>query len=187
MFLPQGLQLALFVAMALIAACILARAKTKVLRLPANVAATYLVPILVLCKTLGAVIYAMAAAPLAIFCRPSTCVKIAMILTIFVCGYPALRTQQLVPVESVLRLAGVVSKKHAHSSACAVNESLLMEKANQKPLFGWGGWDDATGFTMPIMRRMFRSQTAAGSSISACMVGSAISLCLACLRCRLSD
>ena len=140
-FLPQGLQLALFVAMALVAACILARTKTKVLRLPAGAAAAYLAPILILCKTLGAVVYAVAAAPLAMFCRPSTCVKVAMVLTIFVCGYPALRTQQLVPVETVFSLAGVISKDRANSFGVRLtNESLLMAKANQKPLFGWGGW-----------------------------------------------
>ena len=53
-FLDQGLQLALLVTMALIAACTLARCRIKSFRLPASLAATYLVPELMLCKTLGA-------------------------------------------------------------------------------------------------------------------------------------
>ena len=140
-FLPQGLMLALLVAMALVAACVLARARIKVFRLPPWAPAAYLTPILLLCKTLGAVLYAAALVPLAMFARPKTCVKIAAALLIFVCVYPALRTQSLVPVESIVGAAQNVSKERADSFIVRVtNEKLLMEKANQKPFFGWGGW-----------------------------------------------
>jgi hypothetical protein len=140
-FLPQGLMLALLVAMALVAACVLARARIKVFRLPTWAPAAYLTPILLLCKTLGAVLYAAALVPLAMFARPNTCVKIAAVLLIFVCAYPALRTQSLIPVESIVGAAQNVSKERADSFIVRVtNEKLLMEKANQKPFFGWGGW-----------------------------------------------
>jgi hypothetical protein len=140
-FLPQGLQLALFIAMALIAAFVLARARIRIFRLPPWAPAAYLMPILVLCKTLGTVVYAVAFAPLAAFARPSACVKIAAALLLFVCAYPALRTQSLVPVESVLGAAQNVSKERADSFLVRLsNEKVLMDKANQKPLFGWGGW-----------------------------------------------
>jgi hypothetical protein len=140
-FLPQGLMLALLVAMALVAACVLARARIKVFRLPPWAPAAYLTPILLLCKTLGAVLYAATLVPLAMFARPKTCVKIAAALLIFVCAYPALRTQSLIPVESIVGAAQNVSKERADSFIVRVtNEKLLMEKANQKPFFGWGGW-----------------------------------------------
>jgi len=140
-FLAQGLMLALLVAMALVAACVLARARIRIFRLPPWAPAAYLVPILALCKTLGAVIYAATLVPLAMFARPKTCVKIAAALLIFVCVYPALRTQSLVPVESIVGAAGSVSKERADSFVVRIsNEKMLMEKANQKPLFGWGGW-----------------------------------------------
>jgi hypothetical protein len=140
-FLPQGLQLALFIAMALIAAFVLARARIRIFRLPPWAPATYLMPILLLSKTLGAVVYAIAFAPLAIFARPSACVKIAAALLLFVCAYPALRTQSLVPVETVLGAAQNVSKDRADSFLVRLsNEKVLMDKANQKPFFGWGGW-----------------------------------------------
>ena len=140
-FLPQGLQLALFVAMALIAACTLARVRLKVMRLSARLAALYLVPILIMCKTLAAGIYAVALAPLALFARPTTSVKVATALMVFVCAYPALRTQDLVPIESVVSMATNVSKARADSFVTRIeNESILMAKANQKPVFGWGGW-----------------------------------------------
>lgn len=140
-FLPQGLQLALFVAMALLAACILARARVRIIRVSAAVWAAYLVPILLLCKTLGAFAYGLALAPFAIFAKPKTCVNLAIVVMLFICTYPALRSQDLVPIQSIVRLAESLSEDRAASLMVRVtNEDILMQKANQKPLFGWGGW-----------------------------------------------
>ena len=140
-FLAQGLQLALLVTMALIAACTLARCRIRVFRLSASFAATYLVPELVFCKTLGAIIYGVVLAPLAVFAKPSTSIKVASIVMLIVCSYPALRTQQLVPVDKVLGAAKSVSQNRADSFATRLtNENILIAKANEKPLFGWGGW-----------------------------------------------
>jgi hypothetical protein len=138
-FMDQGLELALLVAMALIAACTLARCRIKLFRLPASFALTYLIPQLVLCKTLGAAIYASVLAPLAMFARPSSSIKVASVIMLIVCSYPAVRT--VVPVDRVLGAAKQVSTDRAESLATRLrNESILMGKANQKPLFGWGGW-----------------------------------------------
>ena len=140
-FLPQGLQLALFVMMGLTAACILARARVRVMAFSSWAWAAYLVPILVLCRTLGAFIYSAALLPLALFARPSTSVKAAIVVMLFVCSYPALRTQSLIPIQSVVDFASSVSQDRAESFATRVrNEEGLMQKANQKPWFGWGGW-----------------------------------------------
>lgn len=140
-FLPQGIQLALFVAMAIVAACVLARRKTSLLRLPTWLPPVYLSGILIVCKTLGAVIYSVFLAPIALFCRPSTSVKVATAIMILVCIYPALRSQQLVPVDSIVEMAGSVSADREASLVTRItNENVLLAKANQKPLFGWGGW-----------------------------------------------
>jgi len=138
-FLDQGLQLALLVTMALIAACTLARCRMKVFGLRASFASAYLVPELVVCKTLGAGLYAVVLAPLAVFARPSTSIKVASIVMLLVCSYPAVRT--LIPTEQVVGAANQVSAQRADSLATRLrNEAVLMGKANQKPLFGWGGW-----------------------------------------------
>ena len=140
-FLPQGIQLALFVAMAVVAACALARRGTKVLRFPTWLPPVYLTGILIVCKTLGAVIYSAVMAPIALFCRPSTSVKVATAIMLLVCVYPALRSQQLVPVDSIVEMAGSVSSDREASLVTRItNETVLLQKANQKPLFGWGGW-----------------------------------------------
>lgn len=140
-FMNQGLELALLVTMALIAACTLARCRIKLFRLPSWLSATYLVPELAACKTLGAAIYAFALAPLAAFARPSTSIKVASAIMLLVLSYPALRTQQLIPVEKVLGAAKSVSEQRADSFATRIrNEHILISKANEKPVFGWGAW-----------------------------------------------
>jgi len=140
-FMNQGLELALLVAMALIAACTLARCRIKLFRLPAWLTASYLVPELAACKTLGAAIYAVTLAPLAVFARPSTSIKVASAVMLLVCAYPALRTQQLIPVEKILGAAKSVSEQRADSFATRLrNEHILIAKANEKPMFGWGAW-----------------------------------------------
>ena len=109
--------------------------------LPRWVPATYLSPFIVLCKTLGAIIYAIALVPLALFARPSRSIKVAAALLLFICAYPALRSQNLAPVESALSAAGSVSKDRASSLLVRVqNEDRLLAKANEKPFFGWGEW-----------------------------------------------
>lgn len=140
-FLAQGLQLALLVTMALIAACTLSRCRIKIFRLPSLMTNTYLLAELAACKTLGATIYAAVLAPLAAFARPSTSIKVASAIMLLVCAYPALRTQQLVPVDRVLGAAKNVSEDRANSFRARLeNETILMAKANEKPLFGWGAW-----------------------------------------------
>lgn len=140
-FLPQGLQLALFVVMGFIAACTLARRRTTVLRLPLWVPPSYLSAFVVLCKTLGAMLYAIVLAPLALFARPSLSVKIAAAVMMVACVYPALRTANLSPVESAMSAAQSINATRAESLSTRIkNENILLAKANEKPFFGWGEW-----------------------------------------------
>ena len=81
-FLDQGLQAALFASMAIIAAVVAARLKWRLLRVPAGAAAgtTYLSIILLLCKTLGAALYAIVAVPMLLVLKPRTCVRVACVI-----------------------------------------------------------------------------------------------------------
>jgi hypothetical protein len=140
-FFPQGLQLALFVVMAFIAACTLARHRVKILGMPRWVPPAYLSLFVLLCKSLGAYFYALVLAPSAVFARPSTSVKIATVLMVLACVYPALRTQNLSPVESAMAAAQRISATRAESLETRLkNENRLLAKANEKPFFGWGQW-----------------------------------------------
>jgi hypothetical protein len=140
-FLGGGLEVALFVSLAFVAAVIAARAKWRILHVPAGAAATYLGVMLVLCKTLGAMIYALIAAPLVLFTAPRTWVKVAIVIISIVCAYPFLRDYDLVPVHRVVAAAKAISADRSASfETRVVNEDKLLAKANQKPFFGWGTW-----------------------------------------------
>jgi hypothetical protein len=140
-FLEQGLQVALFAAMAVIACMALARSKRRVLTMPAGLVTGYLSFVLLLCKTLGAALYALIVAPVVIFTRPRTWVKFSCVLLLLVFAYPVLRTYSIIPVQHISSAATSISLDRSRSFETRVeNEELLLGKALQKPWFGWGTW-----------------------------------------------
>jgi hypothetical protein len=140
-FLGHGLEVALFASMALIAAVVAARARWRILSVPAGYVAAYLGGVLILCKTMGATIYAVAAAPLALFTAPRTWVRVAFAISLVVCSYPLLRTYGVIPVQRIAAAANTISSDRSSSFQFRVdNEDRLLARANEKPFFGWGTW-----------------------------------------------
>ncbi len=140
-FVGHGLELALLTCLAFTAAVILARGKWRILRVPAGAASGYLGILLLLCKSLAAVMYAAATLPLVLFTRPRTWTKIACALLLLVCAYPALRGNGLVPVEAISNVASSISGDRSQSFDTRIqNERQLLAKANEKPFLGWGTW-----------------------------------------------
>jgi hypothetical protein len=140
-FLNNGLELALFTSMALIAAVAAFKARLKFFRLSAGAVATYLVALLMLCKTFGAMIYGATAVPLLLIARPKTWVTLSFCVSLILCAYPMLRTHDLVPVKWVSATARSVSSDRGGSFDFRIqNEDRLLAKANQKPFLGWGTW-----------------------------------------------
>lgn len=140
-FLNQGLEVALFASMSCIAAVVATRSRLKIFHAPAGAVAAYLAVVLLLCKTLGSIVYSVAMAPLVLFTRPRTWVRISCIILVIVCAYPMLRTFDLVPVKQIAAAANTVSADRSGSFAVRVeNEDKLLAKAELKPYFGWGTW-----------------------------------------------
>jgi hypothetical protein len=141
-FLSQSLEVALFASMAFIGAVVAAKARLRALRgVPTGAVAAYLGVLLLLCKSLGAFIYAALAAPLILFTKPRTWVSVSLAIVLIACVYPALRTTGLIPVHRVAEIANSISPDRSSSFMFRVdNEDKLLAKANQKPLFGWGTW-----------------------------------------------
>lgn len=140
-FFPHGLLLAMFTALAVIATFVFVRARLRVTKVPTIGVAAYLSGLLVLCKSLGPVVYAVVFAPMVMFTRPRTWVKLGCVVSLVVCAYPVLREYGLTPTQLVSDLATMVSPERSASFETRVtNEQQLLEKANQKPLVGWGGW-----------------------------------------------
>lgn len=140
-FLSTGLELALFTCMAFIAVLVGVRAKWRLLHMRASAVATYLGGLLLLCKTFGAIVYGVAAAPLVLFTTPRTWVKISCVIVLIICAYPMLRTYDLIPVRRAAAAVSTMSAERSGSFQFRVeNEDKLLAKANEKPFFGWGTW-----------------------------------------------
>ncbi len=109
--------------------------------MPAVALAAYFTGLLILCKSLGPMIFAVLLTPVIWFTRPRAWVKIACAILIVVTVYPALRSAQLIPLDAVSSIAGFASKERIDSLQMrSDNEEQLLERANEKPLTGWGAW-----------------------------------------------
>jgi hypothetical protein len=140
-FLEHGLAVALFASLAVIAAVTAIRNKWQILRVPAELVAPYLGIVLLLCKSLGALVYAILAAPIVLFTGPRFWTRFACALLLFVCAYPTLRWHGLIPVQQISSATASISNDRAGSFQFrAENEGQLLAKANEKPLLGWGTW-----------------------------------------------
>ncbi len=152
-FMAHGLVLSLFVALCLIASVALARARQTVLGLSAGGIALYLGALLVLCKSAGALAYAALALPPLLLLSPGRLARGAALVGCLVLAYPALRSLDLLPVETVLGVAADLfdSERASSLQARLYNEKEVLDRATERLFFGWSGyarpqiWDPVTG------------------------------------------
>ncbi len=140
-FMENGLVAAFFAATATIAAAAFWRTKTRVFGFrPAGIT-VYLSALLVLCKSLGALIYGALLAPLVRLTGPKLQLRVAMVLVSIAVAYPLLRAEDLVPTKYILDAATMISAERAESLKVRFdNEQQLLGRASQRVLFGWGRW-----------------------------------------------
>ncbi len=141
-FLAHGLRLSLFLTVAFLGAVACARYLPRHNLRPAFVAVAALLFVTVfLTKSLGAFIIAVVFAPVAIFATLRPQLLFAAAVTAAVLTYPVLRGNDLVPVYRILSFAEQIDANRAASFHTRLyNEDILLEKANRKAVFGWGGW-----------------------------------------------
>jgi hypothetical protein len=118
-FMGHGLIAALFAMMSAVAAAALWRTHTPIrtpLRtLPPGGVTAYLSFILIVCKSLGAAIYAMVAIPLVRWAKPKLQMRIATALVAMALLYPLLSTFKLFPHQLLLETADLISTERAYS------------------------------------------------------------------------
>ena len=96
---------------------------------------------LMLCKSLGALMIAIAFVPVALFCRPRVQLMIAACIVGIVMTYPILRGVNVIPVPEIINFVEDIDQSRAQSLAFRFrHEDLLLEHARERPVFGWGGW-----------------------------------------------
>lgn len=140
-FLYHGLWVAFFAMTSLLAAVMLARTEPRRNKVYYVVAALYLMVVLFLCKSLGSLLYAIAAVPILLVLGRRAIMAIAVMLAFLAVAYPTLRGADLVPVDGLLAAASTIDTERANSLWVRFdNEEVLLERAQIKPVFGWGIW-----------------------------------------------
>ncbi len=144
-FLNHGLQLGIFFTISIISAAALTRITTDKERLVWLLLMFWLLGTLVLSKVLGAqIICIMMLGVLFFLPRHLQILFVAGVVICFLI-YPVLRTSALLPFDWIL---SNVSDARAWSFEYRLNnEQLLLEKANERPFFGWGGWGRSRVYT----------------------------------------
>jgi hypothetical protein len=140
-FLEHGLLLGIFFSCAAIAVAILIRMSTGAARFRYALAFAYLVAVLYLSKTLGAMLIAMLMLPVALLMP----IRLQLITAALIAGaaltYPIIRGANLVPLEHMLVMAESFDEQRAASLGFRFyHEDKLLQKANERPVFGWGTW-----------------------------------------------
>lgn len=140
-FLSHGIWAAMLAMMTLSAAIILWKNEKGKIRIWAFAAALFLAVVLVLNKTLSPVLYGAVVISVVVMSSWRVQLQVAVLLAMLSIGYPVMKGAQLVPEAQILSLAAAASEDRAGSLKFRFdNENILMERAREKPLFGWGSW-----------------------------------------------
>jgi hypothetical protein len=156
-FMPHGLWVAFFAMMCFTSALLQARKADAAERTRTVVIAIWLGISLVLCRSGGPLALTLVVAPLVLFFGPRMQLRMAALMALTALAYPLLRGSGVVPAEALVRFIAGLSPDRAESLAYRfTNEDILLERAADKPLFGWGAWgrnlvyDPETGEALTI-------------------------------------
>lgn len=141
-FLETGLYVAMFIGcMALAAFSAMRTASGKARKRYLGIGIGIYVT-LILSNSLGALMITTALLPVVLFLSLRAQLLAAGLLAAMVLTYPMLRGADLIPTQRVLTLVERINPDRVGSLAFRLgNEDILMDRANQRPLFGWGGWN----------------------------------------------
>jgi hypothetical protein len=145
-FLPHGLWVGIFLAMSILAAAAMSswskRNGKEGLTTFAWVATVlWLLMVLFLCKSVGALVLALVFVPVVIFLGVQGQLLFAMIVAGIALFYPLLRGAGWIPVDAVYEFTLERSEERAQSFKFRLdNEDILLARAAEKPLAGWGSW-----------------------------------------------
>lgn len=140
-FLPHALWLAFFLVTSCMAVAALGRVADPGTRLRWFAALVYLLAVLYLCKSLASQLYALAMVPAVLILLPRWQIRLACAFAVIAVAWPVLRNLGLVPIDAILAQAEAFDPTRAQSLAYRFqNEEMLLDRADDKVLFGWGGW-----------------------------------------------
>jgi hypothetical protein len=139
-FLDHGLFLGIFLACSVLACAVLIRSETRAqTRFFYSMTLVWLLGVLFLSKTLGALVLAIGLLPVVMFLGIRLRLLIAGLVAISTLLYPTLRSSDLIPTEEIVAQFQAISTQRANSLQFRFdNEDALLDHARERPLFGWG-------------------------------------------------
>ncbi len=138
-FMGHGLIAAFFAMTCAVASCVLWRVRATVKGVEAGPLTVYLTSMLVLTKSFGAILYALFLIPLIRLCSTRVQFRVATVLAAVVLIYPAARTLDIIPTQLIDETIRSVNPERADSLQTRFdNEHRLVDRAMERPLFGWG-------------------------------------------------
>ncbi len=94
-----------------------------------------------LCHSAGARVFGILLIPMILFLGVRAQIWVAAAMVTVAITYPALRGADLIPTQWLLDKAASFSEQRSKSLGDRFrNEDLLLDRANERPLIGWGGW-----------------------------------------------
>jgi hypothetical protein len=156
-FLYHGLWVAFFTLLAVVATWGLWRHSDGRSRDALLLAALYLTAVLVLSKSLGALVFMVILVPIVVLLPVGWQVRIAIAIGLLALAYPLLKGAALIPEQYLLNQANAIDPDRAGSLDFRFsNEAILLERAQEKFWFGWGTWgrnhivDPVTGSLLTV-------------------------------------
>jgi hypothetical protein len=141
-FMWNGLAFSLFMLASAVALSALHRARVPIppTKFFSHHGAKYQTAVMVLCRSLGTIIYGAMTLPVVWWGSSRAVMRVATVLAVLVIAYPALRITDTFPTDFLVDQATRVDAARAQSLEFRFkNEDLLIDKAMQRPLLGWGG------------------------------------------------
>lgn len=140
-FMPHGLWVAFFAFMCLMAATWRMKSTTVRHRTRRVIAFIALAGLLFICKSAGSILYGILLVPVVLILPLRLQMWIAAAAVCVVVIYPMLRGLDLVPVDALVERAYAFDQERGASLEFRImNEAVLLDRAQEKPLFGWGGY-----------------------------------------------
>lgn len=140
-FLGHGLLVAFFISIGVAAATCLYKCKDDVMVKYGKIKLIGSIAILVLCKSVGAILYGLVMFLLITFSTKKMILRISAIFAIIVLTFPIMRAEGIFPAKQLTDFAARYDADRAQSLQFRFdNEDRLLEKAGLRPILGWGGW-----------------------------------------------
>lgn len=140
-FLKHGLWLGMLLALCAMAAFTYARVVSAEIKVKYYALGAWILTILMMSSTLGASIIALSLLPVVILLGVRKQMLIAAAIALCMLTYPSLRGADVVPTDRLVAMAQSIDANRGGSLQHRFNnEDALLARANERPLFGWGGW-----------------------------------------------